>query len=111
MRLLCVGDRPRAASLRSPRRRAGQRVPGSGYAKRLSPVSRRSWSEHRSARRGRVSQGTATKQAGRLWISTAAVLLLIARGAAAQPATDDRILVVPFENASHEQRLHWLSEA
>jgi Tfp pilus assembly protein PilF/TolB-like protein len=37
-----------------------------------------------------------------------AVLLL---PAAAQRPADGRILVVPFENAAHEQRLHWLSEA
>jgi len=38
-------------------------------------------------------------------------LLLLAQGAAAQPPANDRILVVPFENAAHEPRLHWLSEA
>jgi len=42
-----------------------------------------------------------------IWV----VLLLIARPAAAQRPADGRILVVPFENAAHEQRLHWLSEA
>jgi len=29
----------------------------------------------------------------------------------AQRAQEGRILVIPFENARHEQRLHWLSEA
>lgn len=39
------------------------------------------------------------------------LLLLLAPGAAAQDTTDPRILVLPFENKGHEQRLHWLSEA
>lgn len=38
-------------------------------------------------------------------------LLLLAGLAAAQRHADGRILVVPFENAAHDQRLHWLSEA
>jgi tetratricopeptide (TPR) repeat protein/TolB-like protein len=40
-----------------------------------------------------------------------AALLLLAPVAAAQRATDGRILVIPFENGRHEQRLQWLSEA
>ena len=39
------------------------------------------------------------------------VLVIVARSAAAQRPADGRILVVPFENTAHEQRLHWLSEA
>jgi tetratricopeptide (TPR) repeat protein len=37
--------------------------------------------------------------------------MIFARAAAAQRPADGRILVVPFENTAHEQRLHWLSEA
>ncbi len=40
-----------------------------------------------------------------------AAILLIAGSAAAQRPADGRILVVPFEHAAHDQRLHWLSEA
>ena len=43
MRLLRVGDCPRAASLRSPRRRAGERVPGRRRSQRLPAVGRWSW--------------------------------------------------------------------
>jgi tetratricopeptide (TPR) repeat protein len=39
------------------------------------------------------------------------VLLLIASAAVAQRPAEGRVLVVPFENAAHEQRVHWLSEA
>jgi tetratricopeptide (TPR) repeat protein len=56
-----------------------------------------------------VNTGTATRRVARLWITL--VVLLLARAASAQPPADARILVVPFENVSHEQRLHWLSEA
>jgi Tfp pilus assembly protein PilF/TolB-like protein len=45
-----------------------------------------------------------------LLISAVAVLLAVQAAAAQRPA-DGRILVVPFENAVHDQRLHWLSEA
>lgn len=38
-------------------------------------------------------------------------LLLTAQAPAAQPQAAGRILVVPFENAQREARLHWLSEA
>ena len=41
----------------------------------------------------------------------ASLLLLAPRLVATQPPTSGRILVVPFENTGHEQRLQWLSEA
>ena len=41
----------------------------------------------------------------------AAALLLTASAALAQRPTEGRVLVIPFENAKHEQRLNWLSEA
>ena len=53
--------------------------------------------------------GTVLMRAARLLIGI--TLVLHAHSATAQPAADGRILVVPFENVGHEQRLHWLSEA
>jgi tetratricopeptide (TPR) repeat protein len=47
----------------------------------------------------------------RLQVSLAALLVLVsALGAAAQPS-DGRILVMPFENVSHDTRIVWLGEA
>ena len=51
------------------------------------------------------------RRAGHLFLISAAAFLVLAQPAATQRPANDRILVVPFENAAHEPRLHWLSEA
>ncbi len=61
-------------------------------------------------KRQKGSSHLSAKGASHLFLISAAILL-IAGSAAAQRPADGRILVVPFENAAHDQRLHWLSEA
>ncbi len=50
--------------------------------------------------------------AGRLIVVVVAVLGVPIMAAAQAPATPmNRLLVMPFDNVSHEGRLYWLSEA
>ena len=51
------------------------------------------------------------KGASHLFVAVAAIAAMGVQPATAQRAREGRILVVPFENTRHEQRLHWLSEA
>src|SRR5690242_15382528 len=120
MRLLRLGDWARPAPLRPARGCQGGRVPSSWQPQGLPSVGRRPWRERRPVRRGRVTNKKQKKGGWHLYGKGATHLLvllaaIVAVGKAqpvfAQRVQTARILVIPFENAHHEQRLHWLSEA